>query len=148
MRKIIDFNTAILASLFILGILALIHIAILTGILFFDYVPIDSLWGGKMKTVAQLLNFEIVSLLTSIIFFFLLLIRSKLLNIPKLTGIARIAMWVLFVFFLVNTIGNVLATTTFERLFAIASGVLALLFLRIAIEKNGDNVLRKKQRRN
>ncbi|MHA7830826.1 MAG: hypothetical protein ACX93O_06980 [Flagellimonas sp.] len=148
MRKIIDFNVATLASLFILSILILFHIAILTGILFFDYVPIDSLWGGKMKTVAQLLNFEIVSLLTSIIFFFLLLIRSKLLNIPKLTGIARVAMWVLFVFFLVNTIGNVLATTTFERLFAIASGVLALLFLRIAIEKNGDNVLRKKQRRN
>ena len=141
MRKIIDFNTAILASLFILGILALIHIAILTGILFFDYVPIDSLWGGKMKTVAQLLNFEIVSLLTSSIFFFLLLIRSKLLNIPKLTGIARIAMWVLFIFFLVNTIGNVLATTTFERYFAIASGALAFLFLRIAVEKNRNNVL-------
>ena len=141
MRKIIDFNTAILASLFILSILILFHIAILTGILFFDYVPIDSLWGGKMKTVAQLLNFEIVSLLTSIIFFFLLLIRSKLLNIPKLTGIARIAMWVLFVFFLVNTIGNVLATTTFERYFAIASGALAFLFLRIAVEKNRKNVL-------
>ncbi|MEQ5791860.1 hypothetical protein J4E06_12400 [Muricauda sp. NFXS6] len=141
MRKIIDFNTAILASLFILGILAIIHIAILTGILFFDHVPIDSLWGGKMKTVAQLLNFEIVSLLTSIIFFFLLLIRSKLLNIPKLTGIARIVMWVLFVFFLVNTIGNVLATTTFERYFAIASGALAFLFLRIAVEKNRNNVL-------
>ncbi|WP_421812299.1 hypothetical protein [Flagellimonas sp.] len=141
MRKIIDFNVATLASLFILSILILFHIAILTGILFFDYVPIDSLWGGKMKTVAQLLNFEIVSLLTSVIFFFLLLIRSKLLNIPKLTGIARIAMWVLFVFFLVNTIGNVLATTTFERYVAIASGALAFLFLRIAVEKNRKNVL-------
>ena len=141
MRKIIDFNVATLASLFILSILILFHIAILTGILFFDYVPIDSLWGGKIKTEAQLLNFEIVSLLTSVIFFFLLLIRSKLLNIPKLTGIARIAMWVLFVFFLVNTIGNVLATTTFERYFAIASGALAFLFLRIAIEKNRNNVL-------
>jgi len=140
-RKIIDFNVATLASLFILSILILFHIAILTGILFFDYVPIDSLWGGKIKTEAQLLNFEIVSLLTSVIFFFLLLIRSKLLNIPKLTGIARIAMWVLFVFFLVNTIGNVLATTTFERYFAIASGALAFLFLRIAIEKNRNNVL-------
>tara|TARA_R110002012_G_scaffold100808_1_gene239580 strand:+ start:139 stop:585 length:447 start_codon:yes stop_codon:yes gene_type:complete len=148
MRKIIDFNTAILASLFILGILALIHIAILTGILFFDYVPIDSLWGGKMKTVAQLLNFEIVSLLTSIIFFFLLLIRSKWLNQPKLLKVTRVAMWVAFTFFLLNTIGNVLAKIKFERMFAIVSGVLALLFLRIAIEKNGDNVLRKKQRRN
>jgi hypothetical protein len=44
-------------------------------------------------------------------------------------------MWVLFVFFLLNTIGNALATTTFERLFAIATGLLSLLFLRIAVEK-------------
>ncbi|MCB2209228.1 MAG: hypothetical protein KQH67_13135 [Bacteroidetes bacterium] len=135
MRKIIDFNTAILASLFLIGILILFHISILIGILIFDYAPIDFLWGGKMKTVAQLLNFEIVSLLTSVIFFCLLLIRAKLLNIPKLTGITRIAMWVLFVFFLLNTIGNAMAATTFERLFAIASGALAFLFLRIAVEK-------------
>lgn len=135
MRKIIGFKTAILASLFILGILALFHIAILIGILFFEYVTLDFLWGGKIKTEAQLLNFEIVSLLTSVIFFFLLLIRSKLLNIPKLLGISSIAMWVLFVFFSLNTIGNALAATTIEKMFAIVSGVLALLFLRIAIEK-------------
>jgi hypothetical protein len=141
MRKIIDFNVATLASLFILGVLILFHIAILMGIVMFDYVPIEFLWGGKMKTKAQLLNFEIVSLLTSVIFFFLLLIRSKLLNIPKLTGITSIAMWVVFAFFLLNTIGNALAATTLERMFAIVSGVLALLFLRIAIEKEGDNVL-------
>ena len=136
MRKIIDFNTAILASLFILGILALIHIAILIGILFFDYVPIDFLWGGQMKTRVQLLNFEIVSLLTSVFFAFLLVIRSKWLNQPKLLKVTRVAMWVAFTFFLLNTIGNVLAKTKFERMFAIVSGVLVLLFLRIAIEKN------------
>lgn len=136
MRKIIDFNTAILASLFILGILALFHIAILIGILLFDYVPLDLLWGGKIKTETQLLNFEIVSLLTTVIFIFLLLIRSKWMNLPKLLGITRIAMWMVFVLFLLNTIGNGLSETTFERAFAIVSGVLVLLFLRIAIDKS------------
>lgn len=135
MRKIKDFNVATLASLFILGILALFHMAILMGIVLFDYVPIEFLWGGQMKTVTQLVNFEIVSLLTTVIFIFLLSIRSKWINIPKLTGITSIAMWVVFVLFLLNTIGNGLSETTFERAFAIVSGVLALLFLRIAIEK-------------
>ncbi len=102
MRKIIDFNTAILASLFILGILALIHIAILIGILFFDYVPIDFLWGGQMKTRVQLLNFEIVSLLTSVFFAFLLVIKSKWLNQPKLLKVTRVAMWVAFTFFFIK----------------------------------------------
>jgi hypothetical protein len=136
MRKIINFKVATLAGLFILGILALFHIAILMGIVLFDYVPIEFLWGEQMKTVTQLVNFEIVSLLTTLIFIILLLIRSKWINLPKLLSVTRIAMWVLFVFFLLNTIGNALAETTFERLFAIVSGVLALLFLRIAIEKN------------
>lgn len=136
MRKIIDFNTAILASLFILGMLTLFHIAILIGILFFDAIPIDYLWGGKLKTVTQLVNFELVSLLTTVIFIFLLLIRRHWINLPKLLTVTRAAMWLVFVLFLLNTIGNALAETTFERLFAIVSGILALLFLRIAIEKN------------
>jgi len=136
MRKIINFKVATLAGLFILGILALFHIAILMGIVLFDYVPIEFLWGGQMKTVTQLVNFEIVSLLTTVIFIFLMLKRSKWINLPKLLIFTRIAMWMAFVLFLLNTIGNALAETTFERLFAIVSGVLALLFLRIAIEKN------------
>lgn len=136
MRKIINFKVATLAGLFILGILSLFHIAILMGIVLFDYVPIEFLWGGQMKTVTQLVNFEIVSLLTTVIFIFLLLIRSKWISLPKLLIVTRIAMWMAFVLFLLNTIGNALAETTFERLFAIVSGVLALLFLRIAIEKN------------
>ena len=106
--------------------------------LFFDYAPIDFLWGGQMKTVEQLLKFEIVSFLISFIFFFLVIIRSKRLNLPKLIGVTRVAMWVLFVLFLLNTIGNLMATTTFERFFAIATGLLAFLLLRISLEKNTD----------
>ena len=129
MKRIISFNTSVLISLFLLGVL----------ILFFDAIPTDFLWGGKMKSVSQLLNFEIVSLLTSSIFFFLLLIKSEWLNLPKLIGVARIAMWVVFVLFFLNTIGNVMATNSFEKWFAIVTGLLSFLFLRIAIEKNIDS---------
>ncbi len=34
---------------------------ILTGMLVFDSAPIEFIWGGKMETVEQLLNYEIVS---------------------------------------------------------------------------------------
>jgi len=140
MKKIINFNIAVWLSLFLIGMLILFHLYILFGILFFDYAPIDILWGGKMKSVTQLLNFEIVSLLTSSVFFFLLLVRSKMLNLPKLIGVARIAMWIIFIFFLLNTIGNLMATNSFERWFSIATGLLSFLFLRIAIEKNTDSI--------
>ena len=136
MKKIINFNQAILASLFLIGLLILFHLSILIGIMFFDFAPIDYLWGGQMKTVEQLFMFEIVSLLISLLFFFLVLIKSKRLNLPKLIGAAHIATWVLFVMFSLNTIGNLLAKTNFEKFFAIVTGLLAFLLLRIALEKN------------
>jgi len=136
MKKTINFNQAVLASLILIGLLILFHLSIIIGILFIDYAPIDSLWGGRMKTVEQLLNYEIVSLLSTVLFFFLVLIKSKRLNTPKLIGVANVAMWVLFVVFSLNTIGNLMANTTFEKFLAIISGLLALLLLRIALEKN------------
>tara|TARA_R110002111_G_scaffold258991_1_gene328574 strand:+ start:661 stop:1071 length:411 start_codon:yes stop_codon:yes gene_type:complete len=136
MKKIINYKTAVSLSLFLLGILTLFHVGILMGILFFDFVPLGFLWGGKMKSVSQLLNFEIVSVLTSSIFFFLLLIKSKWLNLPRLSGISKIAMWVICALFLVNTIGNLIATNAVEKWFGVATGLLSFLFLRIAIEKN------------
>ena len=140
MKTIINFNQAILTSLFLIGLLILFHLSILIGVIIFDYAPIDFLWGGQIKTVEQLLKFEIVSLLISFVFFFLVLIKSKRLNLPKLIGVAHVAMWVLFVKFSLNTIGNLLAKTTFEKFFAIATGLLAFLLLRIALEKNTNQV--------
>lgn len=140
MGKIINFNQAVLASLFIFGLLILFHLTILVGIIFFDFAPIDFLWGGQMKTVEQLLKFEIFSFLILFVFIFVVLIKSKRLNLPKLKGFAGVAIWVIFVLFLLNTIGNLMAKTTFEKFFAIATGLLAFLMLRIALEKDSKQV--------
>ena len=44
-------------------------------------------------------------------------------------------MWVLFLLFLLNTVGNIFAKTTFEQSFAILTAMAALLCLRLAVEK-------------
>jgi hypothetical protein len=139
MKKIITFNQALRMSLYLIGLLILFHLAILIGITVFDYAPINYLWGGQMTSAGQLLTFEIISMLTSLIIFLILLIRSKWINLQGFMRVTRVAMWVLFVMFLLNTIGNLVATSTFERFFAIATGLLAFLFLRIALEKNHDH---------
>jgi hypothetical protein len=135
MKKIINFKQAVLITLLVLGYLILFHLSVIIGIIFFNFAPIDFLWGGQMKTVEELLRFEIVSFLTSIFYVFLVMLKSKKINIPKLIGVANVAMWVLFAMFSLNTIANLLAKTTFEKSFAILSGLLVFLLLRIAIEK-------------
>jgi len=58
MKKLISFRRAIQFSLILFGLLILFHLLIIVGIVLFDYVPIDFLWGGRMETREQLLGLE------------------------------------------------------------------------------------------
>ncbi len=135
MKNIISFKRATQFSLILFSLLILFHLAIIIGIVFMDYVPIDFLWGGRMETKEQLLNFEIFSMGIMVFCLFTVIIRSKIIDIPQLLGISRIVLWVLFVLFVLNTVGNLLAKTNFERFFGILTVILAFLCLRLAMEK-------------
>jgi hypothetical protein len=107
----------------------------------FDFAPIDFLWGGRMETKEQLLGFEIISFIVMVLCFFIVLVRTEGIRIPALTGVSRIALWILSILFLVNTIGNIFANTTFEKIFALFTVALAVLCLRLALEKTPENDL-------
>lgn len=136
MKKLISFARAVRWSLILFGLLILFHLAIIIGIAFFDYAPLDFLWGGRMTTAAQLLQFEFISLLVAVACFFLVLVKAKRVHLPRLMGIASVGMWLLFGLFLLNTVGNKVAKTTFEQYFAVVTLLLAFLCLRLALEQN------------
>jgi hypothetical protein len=138
MKSLISFNRAISASLVILGLTVLFHVAVLIAIIFLDYAPVDYLWGGQLQTEEQLLQFELISLFISSLFFLLLLVRSHRIAAPRLMTVSKIAMWIMFMLFALNTVGNIMAKTDFEKYFAIITGLLAFLSLRIALEKNTE----------
>ena len=140
MNKIISFRVAGNVNLLIYGFLLLFHLAIVVGIAFFDYVPLDYLWGGRMETRDQLLVFEIISFIVSLICLLLTLIKTDYLRIPKLKKIAHFGMWILFILFSFNTVGNILAKTNFERIFGVLTIMLAIFSLRLALEtEKNDN---------
>jgi len=136
MKKLISFRKTVQMSLFIFGLLFLFHLSIIVGVLFFDFAPVDFLWGGRLETAEKLLSFEIFSILIMVLCILIVLVKSGKLNFPKALGAVRIALWFLFFMFLLNTIGNVLAKTIFEKSFAIITAILAFLSLRLALEKN------------
>lgn len=135
MRKIISFKQATQLSLFLFGLFMLFHLAVIVGVVFFNYVPIDFLWGGRMETREQLLTFECISLTVLTLCFFTVLIKSERIKLPGLKGTAGIVLWIFFILFLLNTIGNIYATNTFEKFFAIVTAIIAVLCLRLALEK-------------
>jgi hypothetical protein len=118
-----------------LGLLSLFHLAIIAGILFFDFAPVEFLWGGRLETAEELLNFEIGSLLINLVALFFTAIRAGYLKIPVLQKAAVVVMWFLFVLFFLNTIGNILAESGFEKFFTIITVILALFTLRLALKK-------------
>lgn len=99
-------GVSVLATLF--------HLLILIRI-----IPFEVTWGGRLKTVEEMYVFEALSLLITSFFIFVLLQKGE--YIPYYLGpkTVRIVLWVFFGIFALNTLGNVLAETNFEKFFAI-----------------------------
>ncbi|MEQ8362941.1 MAG: hypothetical protein RH948_08740 [Cyclobacteriaceae bacterium] len=135
MKKLISYKNAVGITLVIAGLLVVFHLSIILGMVIFDFAPVAYLWGGRMETSAQLLQFEMVSLGVALLFGVLLLIKAGKINFPALIGVAHVAMWLFFILFLFNTVGNLIAKTNFEKFFALVTGLIAFLLLRIVIEK-------------
>jgi hypothetical protein len=138
MEKIMSFKLATQLSLFLFGLFILFHLSVVIGIVAFNFAPVDFLWGGRMETKEQLLGFEFISLVIMSLCLFIVLIKSEVVKLPGLMKAAVIAIWILFILFFLNTIGNFFAKTTFERILAIPTGILAILCLRLALEKNKE----------
>jgi len=134
MKNIISFKRASQISLVLFGIMALAHFCLIIGIVFFDYVRLDILWGGRMETKEQLLVFEIVSFCVTLFCIFVVLVQSERLKAKWFQTASRISLWILFVLFLLNTVGNIIAKSSIEKSFAIITLLLAFLCLRMAMK--------------
>jgi hypothetical protein len=132
----ISFPLAAKVNIGIFACLILFHLGVVVGILLLNHVPTDFLWGGRIQSKEQFILFEVISLTVQTICLLLTLIRAEYLRLERLANIAHIGMWVLFAIFALNTVGNMLAKTTFEKSFTVITIILALFSLRLALEKN------------
>ena len=92
-----------------------------------------------METKEELLIFEIISLAVIVFCVLTVMIKAGRLNAPGFRKVSGVVLWILFVLFLLNTIGNILARTTFEKFFGIVTLLLAILCLRLALEAEDSN---------
>lgn len=122
----------------IFGCLILFHCAVVIGILQFNFVPLDFLWGGRIQSKQEFLLLESISLIVQVICLFLTLIKAECLRLAGLRKSAHIGMWVMFAIFTLNTVGNLLAKTVFERAFTLVTLILAVFSLRLAMARNID----------
>ena len=115
--------------LVILSLLILFHALILCEI-----IPYNIVWGGKFQTIHQMRTVESVSVLMNAIILIVVAVKGEVLKINIPLKLINIFMWALIVFFMLNTVGNLVAkTTTKTIIFTPVTVVSALLCLRMVL---------------
>jgi len=124
-------NLAGQVLLVVLSLLAIFHLLILAKI-----IPPDFVWGGAIgASTTRLFVMEAISLLLTLVFLVIVVTKLGYINPDSRARVIRIAVWVMFAYFVLNVIGNLSSGVTIEKLiFAPLALFLALLTLRLGIE--------------
>jgi len=132
MKKLISINLAGNLLLIALGLLIIFHILVLLHI-----VPADIVWGGQNKgSATNLLTLEIIALFVTLVFVIFIAAKMNYIKAGKFKTAVNIGVWIIFVFLILNTVGNLASAVSFENMiFAPITLGLAFCALRLAIEK-------------
>jgi hypothetical protein len=134
-KKVKNWVSAKLAGYILLGSLGLLfvfHVLVLLGV-----VPADIVWGGMIQdTQTNLVTLEVIALLVTGLFMLVIAAKLGYMQVGKFSGIINIGVWFIFVFLLLNTLGNLASGVSLENLvFAPITIILAFCAFRLAIDR-------------
>jgi hypothetical protein len=128
MNKFISLRIATNGLLIIFSLNIIFHVVVLMG-----FVPIDMVWGGRLTSQAELVVFEIVSITINVIMLIVVLIYAGIVKNSINRTAIKVVMWIMFLLFVANTIGNINEVSEWERyIFTPITLLLALFSLRLA----------------
>lgn len=115
--------------LILFGLLFIFHLFVLSS-----FIPYNIVWAGKISNRKEMIRMESISLLLLAIAAIVVALRMEYLQWAISPKIIQIGIWVLFVFFTLNTLGNFTAKNAIEKYgFGLLTMIIMLLLLQIAI---------------
>ncbi|OSZ78405.1 hypothetical protein CAP35_09155 [Chitinophagaceae bacterium IBVUCB1] len=108
--RLINLKTAAYSIIAIMLLTIVFHILIITGV-----IPYEITWGGRLKSYEDMIRFETVSILVNITVILIVAAHMRWVPFYIDTRITRIALWLLIIMFLLNTVGNIVAKTALEK---------------------------------
>ena len=101
-----------------------------------NILPHDFVWGGRVKSEADLIILESISIVVQTLFISIIAIKAGYLFKGKFKRTVNVGIWVFFGIMVLNTIGNLASISGLETMVMTPlTIVLALLLYRLAIEK-------------
>jgi hypothetical protein len=115
-------RNAISILLGLISLVILFHLAIIVRI-----IPYTIAWGGRLKSDNEMYIFEVLSIVVNIFLAVVLLMKGKYIKSFLAERGVNIILRIFFSLFILNTIGNFLAKTNFEKFFSIVTLLFAVL---------------------
>ena len=132
MKNFISQRFAIYGFLIILSLVVIFHLLIM-----FSVIPFEIVWGGRLKYKSQMLVFETASVIINLLMLTVVMIKAEILNVRINRMIIKIALWIMFGLFFINTFSNLFSKNDFEKVvFAPLTLILLIFCLRLAISQN------------
>jgi hypothetical protein len=134
MKKRYSEKIQISIFLFLLIVIIVFHSFVLLGI-----IPFDIVWGGKLKNQSEMISLERISLFITILMLMVGLLRAKIITIGNHPVKIRVMLYTMSILFGLNSIGNLLADTNFEKfVFTPITLLLSLLSWQLARTKTAE----------
>jgi hypothetical protein len=136
-------KTAIKTMLYLLIAIILFHLCIMLKIVSYEFT-----WGGRLKNDFEMYIFETISVIINLFLFSILLIKGKYLRSFISIKIVNITLWVFLIVFGLNTIGNILAKTNFEKFFTLLTLALSILIWIILRKEKNERITKPEINKN
>lgn len=126
----LPYRFAVNLLLLILGAIMIFHSLVLIQI-----IPYDIVWAGRLNSIAEMQRYETLSLIVNSFIILIVLIKVEFLNLKNFKKLATIFLWLFVILFGLNTIGNLMAKSQFEKVvFTPITFIMAILCFRIIKE--------------
>ena len=98
------------------------HLCIITKI-----IPYEITWGGRLQNDSEMYVFETISIIINLFLGFVLLMKGGYIKFYFKQSVVNVILWIFLILFVLNTIGNIIAKTNFEKAFAVLTLISAFL---------------------
>lgn len=128
MKKILPLNITVYGIVIILSCTIIFHLLVIAEI-----VPSSIIWGGNLTNQTQLYTMEAVSIAINVVMLFIILIYCEIIKSRINRSFIIGAIWVMFLLFFLNTLGNLVAKSSLETyIFTPFTLMLSIFCFRIA----------------
>jgi hypothetical protein len=124
-------SVSVKSLILLISLVIFFHLAIV-----FQFIPYTIAWGGRINSLQEMYVFEFFSIVINLFLIAVLMMRGNYIKHFFSQKIVTRILWMYFVIFSLNTLGNLFAKTNLEKSFSVLTLLFAVLLFIILNNKN------------